>query len=354
VIYGGAGFDFIDGGAGNDYLFGQEGNDILRGGANTDFLFGGQGDDTYVFNRGDGVDTVLDDFATVDFVPNPNGSGGVGGTLTGGVGNGTYQTVHHNGGSDSLLFGPGISRADIAVVRTGNDLKVLVKDPAHPGAQTDQITLQNWADVNDRVENFRFADGSTLDLSGGDAALAAFLVPFGAALSGQSVVEKSAIGTVVGTVTGFDLAGGSLTYSLDNDAGGRFAINAATGVLTVASAIDYNAGQSWQVAVRISDGGGHVAGQAFTINVIDIPNRAPVLSVPASSITVSAGQSLQVASLFGATDADGDTLTYNFKTLQKGRIRTETANRRKTVRAGGWRRVQPAMASMPCICKRFA
>jgi peptide methionine sulfoxide reductase MsrB len=126
------------------------------------------------------------------------------------------------------------------------------------------------------------------------------------------VEEKSAVGTVVGTVSGFDFSGANLTYALDNDAGGRFAINASTGVVTVASRIDYDAAHpSWTIAARISDGA-HVAGQVFTINVIDIPNRAPVLTMAAGTIKADPGQSLQVSSWFSAGDADNDALTYWF------------------------------------------
>ena len=50
-LYGYDGDDVLDGGAGSDDLYGGPGNDILRG---------GEGDDAYLFNRGDGVDTILD------------------------------------------------------------------------------------------------------------------------------------------------------------------------------------------------------------------------------------------------------------------------------------------------------
>ena len=314
VISAGSGWDFVDGGAGIDYIWAQDGNDILRGGRSYDFLYGGQGDDTYVFNRGDGADTVYDDLR----ITTPGYSHDEWRDEDGDGANEFHSdwvpetTAQTNAGADTLLFGPGIGRADIAVQRTGNDLIVGVKDPAHPGAPTDQITLTDWAIAFNRIETFRFADGSSLDLSGGDAALASFLVPFGAALSRSSVVEKSAIGTVVGTVSGFDLAGASLSYSLENDSGGRFAIDASTGVVTVAGAIDYDDGHSPQIAVLVSDGT-HVAGQAFTINVIDLPNRAPVLSVPASTVTANANQSLQASGLFSAVDADNDALTYFFQ-----------------------------------------
>ena len=60
VLTGGNGGDFIDGGAGNDTLTGGRGSDILRGGPGNDALYGGEDNDTYVFNRGDGADLVID------------------------------------------------------------------------------------------------------------------------------------------------------------------------------------------------------------------------------------------------------------------------------------------------------
>ncbi|MDT9071177.1 hypothetical protein, partial [Escherichia coli] len=45
---------------GNDYLFGGNKDDMLFGGRGADSLSGGAGNDTYVFNLGDGVDTISD------------------------------------------------------------------------------------------------------------------------------------------------------------------------------------------------------------------------------------------------------------------------------------------------------
>jgi len=52
--------DILYGGAGEDYLGGGTGADILIGGPGTDVLAGGAGKDTYIFNRRDGIETVLD------------------------------------------------------------------------------------------------------------------------------------------------------------------------------------------------------------------------------------------------------------------------------------------------------
>ena len=59
-LYGSSGTDTLDGGEGIDWLFGGEGDDRLEGGADNDVLHGGEGADTFVFNSGDGSDTLVD------------------------------------------------------------------------------------------------------------------------------------------------------------------------------------------------------------------------------------------------------------------------------------------------------
>lgn len=277
-IYAGNGWDFIDGGAGDDWIFGQDGNDILRGGKGADALDGGWGDDTYVFARGDGADVVVD-----------------------------------GGGGDTLAFDLGISLADISVLSSGNDLIVGVKDPAHPGVPfgqlADCITLQNWADPLYRVENFRFADGTVLNIA---AALAAYGVPFAETLSRNSVAENSAIGTAVGTVTGFDLdASASLSYSLVGDTYGRFAINASTGEISVAGALNYEGTPAWPLTVRAADQNGHVFDKGFTINVTDV-NEAPTdASLAFSGLAENSPGGTLAARVAGVDPDAGASLRYS-------------------------------------------
>ncbi|OGS74653.1 MAG: hypothetical protein A2063_10315 [Gallionellales bacterium GWA2_60_142] len=54
------GSDYLDGGADKDVIFGGAGDDIIVGGTGDDTLYGEAGQDTYIFNRGDGNDTVYD------------------------------------------------------------------------------------------------------------------------------------------------------------------------------------------------------------------------------------------------------------------------------------------------------
>ncbi|WP_268905647.1 calcium-binding protein, partial [Citrobacter europaeus] len=62
TLTGTSGNDVLYGLAGNDVLNGQAGDDILVGGAGNDSLSGGAGNDTYLFNRGDGQDTLRGDY----------------------------------------------------------------------------------------------------------------------------------------------------------------------------------------------------------------------------------------------------------------------------------------------------
>jgi Ca2+-binding RTX toxin-like protein len=57
---GNAGDNFLQGNTGDNQLKGLAGADIMNGGKGSDFLTGGAGDDTFVFNKGDGKDTVTD------------------------------------------------------------------------------------------------------------------------------------------------------------------------------------------------------------------------------------------------------------------------------------------------------
>ena len=93
----------------------------------------------------------------------------------------------------------------------------------------------------------------------------------------NTVAENAANGTVVGIVTGTDPdTGDTQTYSLTNTAGGRFAINASTGEITVADGtlLDYESATSHSVTVRVTDAGGLTYDETFTINLTNV-NEAP-------------------------------------------------------------------------------
>ena len=136
--------------------------------------------------------------------------------------------------------------------------------------------------------------------------------------AGNTVAEDAAVGTSVG-ITGLatDADGtDTVTYSLSDDAGGLFAIDSNTGVITVANALDYETATSHSVTVLATSSDTSTSSQAFTINVTDVNESAvgPVTDNDGAGNTVaedaSVGTTVGITGL--ATDADGtDTVTYS-------------------------------------------
>ena len=141
--------------------------------------------------------------------------------------------------------------------------------------------------------------------------------PSGATLSNDTVLENAPAGTLVGTVTGIEAdAAATFSYSLLNSAGGRFAIDAATGELSVAdgSLLDYESAASYSVIVRVTDADGLSHDQTFTINLGNLNDNAPVISSNGGGATasVSIAENSTAVTTVTATDADaGATLTYS-------------------------------------------
>ncbi|MEY9136510.1 Ca2+-binding RTX toxin-like protein [Bradyrhizobium diazoefficiens] len=99
------------------------------------------------------------------------------------------------------------------------------------------------------------------------------LAPSDATFSGGSAAENSDNGAVVGTVAGVDPDNGAvLTYSLTDDAEGRFSIDATTGQIIVANGalLDYEAATSHSVTVRVTDQGGLTYDEVFALEVTDV------------------------------------------------------------------------------------
>lgn len=109
-----------------------------------------------------------------------------------------------------------------------------------------------------------------------------------------------AAGTIVGEFESFDVEGDSISYSLVNDAGGRFAMT-ADGKLSVAnpSGIDFEAAASHIVRVRVTDGNGAHSEQDFTVAV---ENRNEVNSLPAS-YSMSAAENVAAGTVVGSVAA---------------------------------------------------
>ncbi len=158
VIYGNQGNNSLSGGDGDDVIYGSQaslssyfaggdgpaysdvgyydGNNIINGGIGNDALYGGWKSDTYVYNKGDGNDTVIEQLKDADWD----------GVKTG------YKDV--------VQFGAGITASDLSYTHVGNDLLVTIGT-----GSADNITIKDWyVDADRRIEEFKFTDGSVMNL----------------------------------------------------------------------------------------------------------------------------------------------------------------------------------------------
>ncbi|KAG5269874.1 hypothetical protein AALO_G00207160 [Alosa alosa] len=88
------------------------------------------------------------------------------------------------------------------------------------------------------------------------------------------VSENVAIGTSVTTVTA--LSRSTLTYHLRHDSGdGTFSINQYSGVIVTRKPIDYEANQSFTLAVAVGDMAGREAVVKVTVTVLDCNDNSP-------------------------------------------------------------------------------
>ncbi|MGA4239603.1 calcium-binding protein [Ralstonia nicotianae] len=212
TVTGTAGDDTINGWQGDDILIGGDGNDTLVANGGNDQLYGGAGNDSLRVNDnasasvdgGDGNDTISADSGTTSTISAGNGDDTVqigawamrttidagngndiinidsygasqGADITGGTGDdqirlGYYGATLHfnrgdghdtvssaaNAGNKTIVFGPGISAADLSATRVGNDMILNV------GANGDAITITNWflLDGSKRIDTAVFADGT--------------------------------------------------------------------------------------------------------------------------------------------------------------------------------------------------
>ncbi|WP_457091234.1 VCBS domain-containing protein [Microvirga sp. P5_D2] len=93
-------------------------------------------------------------------------------------------------------------------------------------------------------------------------------------LAGGSVFENAAAGTVVASLSAFDVdAGDSFNFTLLNNAGGRFAIQGNQIVVANGTLLDYEQAQSHQVVVRATDRSGLSVDKVFTLSVADLVNE---------------------------------------------------------------------------------
>ncbi|MCG7550755.1 calcium-binding protein, partial [Pseudoalteromonas sp. Of7M-16] len=165
VLSGGLGDDILDGGEGNDTITSKEGNDTINGGAGDDNIntWGGTKNETNMIQGGLGDDTVVGGQRSDVYIYNL------------GDGNDTY--TEHAGtefGEDKIIFGEGISQAQVTFGRVGHD--ILIKITNTDGSYSGSITIKDGFyyktppirpdELNaGKIESIEFVDGSVITMA---------------------------------------------------------------------------------------------------------------------------------------------------------------------------------------------
>ena len=154
----------------------------------------------------------------------------------------------------------------------------------------------------------------------------------------NTVSEGAANGDLVGiTATSSDVNGGTVTFSLSDDAGGRFAIDASTGVVTVAngSLLDYETATSHNITVQATDASGAFTAQTFTIAVTDVaPSQPTDGNNAANTVSEGAANGDLVGITATSSDVNGGTVTFSLSDDAGGRFAIDASTGVVTVANG--------------------
>jgi hypothetical protein len=172
-----------------------------------------------------------------------------------------------------------------------------VQDSAVIGSSSSSTINQYENNVFEYVATDQSIDESTINPTYNNAP----------AITSSATFSAAENQTAIGSISASDADSDSLTYSIS---GSEINIS-SSGVLTFATAPDYETKNSYTATVTVSDGTDSVT-QSITVTVTDVdetvPNEAPTIS---SSATFSAAENQTAIGSVTATDADGDSLTYS-------------------------------------------
>ncbi|MEH1825027.1 MAG: putative Ig domain-containing protein [Nostoc sp.] len=130
--------DILTGTASNNTITGLAGNDTITGNKGNDTLTGGSGQDRFVYNLGDGTDTITD---------------------FGGVGKGANPSAAVIAATDTLKFqGSGLTARKLLLTNNGGNLEISFESVLN----SPKVILLNFALEN--LENLRISGGARVDL----------------------------------------------------------------------------------------------------------------------------------------------------------------------------------------------
>ena len=164
------------------------------------------------------------------------------------------------GGENRTLFT--ISGEELRFITAPN-----AESPPRPGATPGYQVVVEVADGAGGT------DTQAITVTLGDVNEFAATAPRDVDAAANSVAEDAAVGATVGMTANArdrDATQNAVSYSLTNDAGGRFAIDPLSGVVTVAAALDFESAASHVITVQAASADQSTAARSFTIAVTDV------------------------------------------------------------------------------------
>lgn len=306
TIIGNATANALWGGAGNDTISGGGGNDIVSGGAGVDILAGGDGADTFLFAAGDSSpvagqhDRVTDFTAGVDHIDlSPMDA------ITATPAKDGFHfiaTAAFDGAAGELNYYYDSSRS----------VTVLQGDTNGDGVADFAIDL---------VGNLTLSAADIVGLSQNHAPVVTAASANVAATVGQSIALSSLF-------TASDADNDTLIYMIydasTTGSHGHLVVNGTTvaagtpywvtqAQLAQTSFVAGALGTSDDIRMIAYDGQAYSGGGVWTKTLVTASgtDSAPQMALPeGAAIVANPGSSVPISSLFSATDADGDTLSY--------------------------------------------
>ncbi len=211
----------------------------------------------------------------------------------------TYSII---GGADAGLFSIDASTGDLRFV-SARDFEAPQAD-ADPQIYHVVVEASDGGLTDSQTVNVTVTDVDEFDVG----------TPVDVDPEPDQVLENAPAGMPVGlaiAATDADGSNSTVTYSLTDDAGGRFTIDSGTGFVKVIGAIDRETAASLSVTVQASSTDGSVASHTFTLTVLDQDEFDVSVPVDVDSAPASVNEHAAVGSVVGldvdAFDADATT-----------------------------------------------
>jgi hypothetical protein len=224
----------------------------------------------------------------------------------------TYSLDDNAGGRFAIAGGTGIvtiANSTLLNFEAATSHNITIRATSSDGSFSTQVFSINLTDVDE------FDVGPVTDSNA----------------AANSIAENTANGTVVGitaSASDGDSSNNTITYSLDDNAGGRFAIAGGTGIVTIANStlLNFEAATSHNITIRATSSDGSFSTQVFSINLTDVDefDVGPVTdsNAAANSIAENSANGTLVGITASASDGDGtnNTVTYSLQTDDGGRF----------------------------------